>query len=310
METRANTLWGSETSPIGIVGVGKIGAAIARRLAASGFQLVLYNRTRPKANALATEIGATVVATPAEVARRCELILNVVSDWTAVQQVYSSKDGLLPASDHRSVFVELSTLGPALIGQLMELVSATDANLVDASITGRPAEIEQGQGLVMAGGSEAIITRATPVFEALGQVRHTGQIGTGATMKLVVNLMVFSTLCGLSEALVMAEQAGISRDMAYDLLLASPVNSKILQFRRMDFLEPETAAVKAALSLVTKDLDLITDLAEKNNAPIPQTRRTQEVFVAAEKAGFGIRDATAIAEFLRKYGDDFSNKRK
>jgi 3-hydroxyisobutyrate dehydrogenase/2-hydroxy-3-oxopropionate reductase len=302
--------WGSETSPIGIVGVGKIGAAIARRLAASGFQLVLYNRSRDKADALATEIGASVVAIPAEIARRCGLVLNVVSDWAAVQQVYSSSDGLLRASSHHSVFVELSTLGPALIDQLMDLVSATGANLIDASITGRPAEIEQGQGLVMAGGTEAIVARATPVFAALGQVRHAGQIGTGATMKLAVNLMVFATLCGLSEALVLAEQAGISREMAYDLLLASPVNSKILQLRRADFLEPEAATVKAALSLVTKDLDLIVNLAERNSTPIPQTRRTREVFVAAEKAGFGVRDATAIAEFLRKYGDEISSKRE
>jgi len=302
LETDA--LWGSETSPIGIVGIGKIGAAIARRLAASGFKLVLYNRSLGKAEALAAEIGASVAAIPADITRRCQLVLNVVADWAAVQQVYNSPNGLLRANDHGSVFVELTTLGPVLIGELMDLVSARKASLIDASITGRPAEIEQGHGLIMAGGPGAIVTRATPALAALGQVRHTGQTGTGATMKLVVNLMIFATLCGVSEALVLAEQAGISREMAYDLLLASPVNSKILQLRRSDFLEPETMSVKAALSLVTKDLDLIVDLAERNGAPIPQARRIRDVFAAAEKSGFGMRDATAVAEFLRNYGDE------
>lgn len=292
-------VWGSVSSPIGIVGIGKIGAEIARRITEAGHTTVLYNRSREKAEALGSEIGAKVAATLGDVASTCDLVLNVVTDWEAVQKIYTSPEGLLSACRQSSVFVELSTLGPALIGQLYEIVSESDANLVDATITGRPSDIAQGSGLIMAGGDTVTVDRLAPVLSAIGEVRHTGAIGSGSAMKLAVNLLLFSTLCGISEALNIAEKAGIDRGTAYDLLIASPLNSKVLQFRREDFVNPQSASIQAALGLVTKDLGLIADLAERNDALIPQTLRTRQIFAAAEAGGYGARDATAIAEFLR-----------
>jgi len=292
--------WGTEASPIGLAGVGKIGTEVARRLSSNGCKVVLYNRTRRKADALASEIGASVVDSPGELAASCGLVLSILSEWSAVQGVYHGPQGFLANSTKNSVFVELTTLGPTLMKQLAGWVSEAGASLVDASITGRPVDIANGHGLLMAGGEDEHITRLESLLSPIGAFRHTGVVGSGSAMKLVVNMMLFTTLESIAEALNLAEKSGVERDVAYDLLGLSPVSSKILQYRRDEILFPGAAPVQATLSTAAKDLELIVSLAKDAGAYIPQAMKVRDVFAAAEDAGFGPRDVTSIAEFMRR----------
>jgi 3-hydroxyisobutyrate dehydrogenase/2-hydroxy-3-oxopropionate reductase len=285
---------------VALVGTGNMGTAMARALARAGHTLIVHNRTRDRAAALAVELDARVADTPAEAAAAADVTLTMLADDAAVEAVYGGSDGLLEGARAGAVLVDLSTVAPDTLRSFAASATAIGVDLLDAPVSGSTASAEAGQLTLMVGGDADVLERARPALEPLAKaIVHVGPLGAGAAMKLAVNAVIFGLNEALAEGLVLAERAGIDRQVAYDVLAASAVGAPYLGYKRGAFLDPEGTPVTFALDLAAKDLRLITAFAAGLGVPVPQAEANLAQVLAASRGGSGGRDFSMVADELR-----------
>jgi len=285
---------------VAIVGTGRMGSAMARSLARAGHEVIVQNRTRSSCEALAGEIRARVVDTPAEAAAAADVAITMLADDTAVRSVFTGPDGLVEGAHEGGVLIDMSTALPDTIRSLAEAVRATGSGILDAPVSGSVSLAEAGTLTLMVGGEAADLERARPVLESLAKtIFHLGPLGAGAGMKLAVNAVIFGLNGALAEGLVLAEAAGVDRAVAYDVIAAGAAGAPYLGYKRAQFVDPETAPVAFTLALTEKDLRLITQTAEALGQPLPQTAVNLELIRAASTEGRAGRDFAAVADELR-----------
>lgn len=286
---------------VGFIGLGRMGQRMARNIARSGFELNVYNRTKAKTQEIAEAVGAHVRETPADVASSSDIVITMLADADAVDEVYRQRNGILDGIRPGTVAVDMGTTGPDAIRALARSVEAGGATLVDACVSGSVAFAESATLTVMVGGDAADVKRIEPVLHCMAtHIFHVGAVGAGATLKLAVNAVIYGLCVALSEGLVFAERAGIRRAMAYDVFAASAVAAPFVHYRRAEFERPGDTPVAFRLELAKKDMDLILALAESVGAPMPQGHANRAVLAAAMAAGFADQDVAATAEFLRR----------
>jgi 3-hydroxyisobutyrate dehydrogenase/2-hydroxy-3-oxopropionate reductase len=277
-----------------------MGSAMARALARAGHDVVVQNRTRDSAVALAEEIAARALTTPAEAAAAAEVTITMLADDGAVAETYLGANGLVKGAHAGGVLVDMSTVLPATIRSVEAAVRATGSGLLDAPVSGSVTLAEAGKLTVMVGGEERDLERARPVFDALAtSIFHLGGLGAGAAMKLAVNVVIFGLNGAVSEGLALAEAAGIDRAAAYDVIAAGAAGAPYLGYKRSAFLDPEGAGVAFSLDLAEKDLRLISATAEALGQPLPQTAVNLETIRAASSGERGARDFATVAAELR-----------
>jgi 3-hydroxyisobutyrate dehydrogenase/2-hydroxy-3-oxopropionate reductase len=285
---------------IAIVGTGRMGSAMARALARAGHDVIVQNRTRSSCEALAGEIRARVVDTPAQAAAAADVAITMLADDTAVRSVFTGPDGLVEGAHQGGVLIDMSTVLPDTIRSLAEAVRATGSGILDAPVSGSVSLAEAGALTLMVGGEAADLERARPVLEGLAKtIFHLGPLGAGAGMKLAVNAVIFGLNGALAEGLVLAEAVGVDRAVAYDVIAAGAAGAPYLGYKRAQFVDPETAPVAFTLALTEKDLRLITQTAEALGQPLPQTAVNLELIRAASTGGRAGRDFAAVADELR-----------
>ncbi len=206
------------TSPavrrVAVLGTGKMGSAIATRVSESGFAIVLWNRTRSKAEALG--IG-TVADTAAAAARDADIVISSLTGPDAVLAAYLGPDGALTAGSGKH-FVEMSTAGADLVSDLAAHVTAAGGTLVDAPILGAPPEVRAGEAAILVGGADEDVAPASAVLSALGTVRYVGALGSAARLKLVANSMLADVVLWAAELQVAGEGAGLEPDDVFWVL--------------------------------------------------------------------------------------------
>ncbi len=285
---------------VAIVGTGRMGSAMARALARAGHDVIVQNRSRSSCEALAGEIRARVVDTPAEAAAAADVAITMLADDMAVRSVFTGPDGLVEGAREGGVLVDMSTVLPDTIRAVAEAVRATGSGLLDAPVSGSVSLAEAGTLTLMVGGETVDLERARPVLESLAKtIFHLGPLGAGAGMKLAVNAVIFGLNGALAEGLVLAEAAGVDRAVAYDVIAAGAAGAPYLGYKRAQFVDPETAPVAFTLALTEKDLRLITQTAEALGQPLPQTAVNLELIRAASTEGRAGRDFAAVADELR-----------
>jgi 3-hydroxyisobutyrate dehydrogenase-like beta-hydroxyacid dehydrogenase len=285
---------------VAIVGTGRMGSAMARALTRAGHDVVVQNRSPERATALATEIGAESVTTPAEAAAAADVTITMLADDAAVRSVFDGPDGLVAGAHSGAILVDMSTVLPDTIRSVAEAVRATGAGILDAPVSGSVGLAETGGLTLMVGGDAADLERARPALESLAKVIfHLGPLGAGAVMKLAVNTVIFGLNGALAEGLVLAEAAGIGRSLAYDVLAASAAGAPFVGYKRAAFLEPEDTPVAFALELAAKDLRLISAMADSVGQPLPQTGTNIELIRSAAAGGRADRDLATVAGELR-----------
>jgi 3-hydroxyisobutyrate dehydrogenase/2-hydroxy-3-oxopropionate reductase len=285
---------------VAVVGGGRMGGAMVGTLRRAGTEVVVFNRTRAKAEAVAAATGAGVAATAAEAAAGADVVISSLADDAAVTDAYGGPDGVAAGLRPGTVVLESSTIDPRTVRQLRPLVEEREASLLDAPVSGSVPLVERGELTVMVGGDAAALERARPVLDTLAKnVFHVGELGAGATMKLVVNASLHGLNLALSEGLVLAEKAGVARTAAYEVLAASAVAAPYVHYKRTAFERPEETPVAFSLDLAAKDLDLALALAERAGARLEQAATNRQVVRAAIAAGLGGADLSALAVFLR-----------
>lgn len=291
----------TEPLRVAVIGTGRMGSAMVGRLSGAGHHVTVWNRTRERAEAVAQRHAAAVAPTPREAVHGVAVVVVSLADDAAVRAAYGGPDGLVAGLAAGQVVADTSTVDPNTLRGLEAGVTATGAALLDTPVSGSVSTVEAGALLVMAGGDAAALERARPALDAIAtRVVHLGPLGAGATMKLVVNAMVHALDVALSEALVLAERAGVEREAAYDVIAASAVGAPFVAYKREAFLRPDEAPVAFALDLVAKDLALADALAARVGAPVQQLAVNRQVVGQAIEAGLGQADLSAVATLLRR----------
>ena len=285
---------------VAVVGTGRMGAAMAVRLAAAGHPLVVYNRSRDRATAVAATTGAAVMGTAREAAAAVDVVLVSLADDAAMAATYEGADGLAAGVRPDAVVLETSTVHPDTVRALAPLVEQRSAVLLDAPVSGSVPVVERGQLTFMVGGDGGALDRVRPILDHLAaRIFHLGGQGAGATMKLAVNAIVHALNQALSEALVLAEKAGVAREDAYEVFAASAIAAPFVLYKRDAFERPDETPTAFMLDLVAKDLALIDELAGSVGARMDQMDTNRRIVQEALAAGFGHRDLSAIAVLLR-----------
>jgi 3-hydroxyisobutyrate dehydrogenase-like beta-hydroxyacid dehydrogenase len=291
------------TSHVAVLGAGNMAGAMVGTLRRAGFDVVVWNRTESRAQAVSEAHGATVASTAGSAVSDSDVVLSSLADDEAVLATYLGDEGAAGASGPDHVVLEMSTIAPDTVRRVGEAVTETGAAFLDAPVSGSVPTVEKGELTIMVGGDAAALERARPVLDALAaKVFHVGELGAGATVKLAVNALVHAIDVGLSEALVLAEKAGVDRSAAYDVFAGGAAAAPFVLYKRAAFEDPEHAQLTFTLDLMAKDLDLILSLAREVGAPMGQAERNRELVERAIGAGFSGRDLSAVAEYLRRSG--------
>jgi 3-hydroxyisobutyrate dehydrogenase-like beta-hydroxyacid dehydrogenase len=277
---------------VAILGTGKMGGAMARRLKAAGHDLTLWNRTRERAEALG---AGKVAATPAEAAENAEVVLSILTDGDAVRAAYLGEGGAAKAARGK-VFVEMSTAGPDISAQIAPQVEKAGSQYVEAPVLGSVPAVEAGTLIVLAAGEKSAIERARPVLQELGEVRHSGALGSAAKLKLVSNTMVAGVTALAAELLSAGRSADLNVDDVFAML--SRV-SPYLNTRRAGLVEHRYEPVTFALRDALKDLRLATELYKRTGATTPLANETKELYEQAARSA-GDLDMSAIATVYEK----------
>ena len=282
---------------VAVLGAGRMGAAMAVRLVDQGHSVVLWNRTRARADAVAASTPLVdVEERPEDAVRGCEFVLAMLADGEATRTVLLDPT-VLEALDPACVVVDHATSGPVVARALASSLSGRGIRFLDAPVSGSIPAVQAGTLLVMASGAAEDVERAMPVLEALARrVVRVGDAGAGQVMKLAVNLVLHDLNAALAEALQLAEAADISREDAYTVFQESVVGAPYVQYKRAAFLDPETP-VAMSLSLVEKDLGLVTEQARALERSAPVTEAVLRAVHAAVEAGFGARDMADLSRY-------------
>lgn len=281
---------------LALLGTGRMGAAMASRLVGAGHQLVVWNRTTDKAVALADRLGPMVhvAPDPATAVAGCEFVLSVFADGVTTCAVLLDA---IPVGTwlRGAVVCDLATGGLDATRALSAGLGAVGIGFVDAPVSGSVPAVLAGEILVMASGDEDDVAMLSPVLGAFAhKIIFVGPAGSRQIMKLSVNLVVHGLNAVVSEALQLAENAGIIRKNAYDVLQESVVAAPFVKYKRAAFLD-ESEPVAMSLNLVHKDLALIAALAARVGSPAPVTASVVRAVGDAVDAGMGAFDMAALS---------------
>jgi 3-hydroxyisobutyrate dehydrogenase-like beta-hydroxyacid dehydrogenase len=277
---------------VAVLGTGRTGSALARRLADAGAEVTLWDRTPDRASALGL---GRVAASPAEAAREADFVISSLTGPEAVRATYLGPAGVLAAA-HGQLFIEMSTAGPEVEAEIRPSIAAAGAHLVDATIVGAPPIVERGEAAILIGGESADVERARPILEHLGAVRHVGPAGNGARLKLVANSMLALVTAGAAELQHAGESAGLDPGDVF-WILERMVPS--LEVRRPAYVEGELQPTMFALHDLRKDLDLALELFHAEDSPVPLTALAREV-VGLALGDFSDHDIAAIVQLYRR----------
>lgn len=283
---------------VGFVGLGRMGAPMAANVADAGFDLVVWNRSIARAEQVAAKTNATVCATPRELAERCDVVITMLADDAASEQVHVGEAGLFAAVGGAHHFVAMGTLSPRHVSELA--AQAGDRVVLDAPVSGSVDAARDAELMIMVGADDAAIEPIRPVLAAMGrEILCLGSVGRGATMKLAINMLIHGLNQTLAEALTLAEAVGIDPADAYRAIEESAAAAPVIRYRKALYLHEAANPVSFALSLARKDVALAVELAAEFDVAVPQTQLNLDQLTAAERAGYGERDMASLVHYTR-----------
>jgi 3-hydroxyisobutyrate dehydrogenase-like beta-hydroxyacid dehydrogenase len=279
---------------IGFLGLGLMGTPMARRLVGAGHDVTVWNRTAEKAEAIE---GATAATTPAEAATGRDVVITMLTDRAALEDVLFGDDGAASSLADGDLLVDMSTIGRDAVLDIATRLPDGVA-LVDAPVAGSTPRAEAGELRIMAGGSEEAYERARPVLEVLGTPARVGDVGAGAAMKLVSNSTLGAILVGVGEGLALGDALGLDRAAVLDALERSYLGGMV-QVKR-EALDAREFPPQFKLSLMAKDLRLVAEAAAAAGRTLPGSAVALQAFDDAERAGRGDEDYSAVVDQIER----------
>ena len=284
---------------IGVCGTGRMGSSIAQRLMSVGHEVAVWNRSLAKTKPL-TDAGAKLFASPAELVAGCEVIIVMLLNDAASEAVYREPNGILKSKLAGKLVIDMSTVHPDTMTSNGSSVLQQGAAFVECPVGGSTGPAKEGKLFGLVGGAKADLTRAMPVLEQLcRRTEHVGALGSGATMKLAINLPLLVYWQALGEALTICKPLNLSADRLIDILSDTAGTPTAMKGRGAAIAKVlggspmgETAF---GVSAAKKDLATAVQFGASIHAELPVTKSALACFEEAEAAGLGDADATAVS---------------
>jgi 3-hydroxyisobutyrate dehydrogenase len=289
-----------KSSRIGFVGVGRMGANMARRLHELGHPVVaIYDMDAAKASQLAQELGSKAVEKLSDVTALCDVIFTVVTDDAAMKAIFFGPDNLF-ADAKGKLFVNCATINPAVHVEIEKTGEQLGADVVEAPMASSLTHAREGKLYMMLGGSKAGYLRAEPILQDLTvSVRYVGGSGKAAELKALVNMVMNINTAGLAEGLGLAEALGLDLRLVRDIFSQTGANSRVLETDGPDMLEREHSTFFSA-SHAAKDSGIALELAKQQGLYLPLVEASKRQFDQMVKVGLGEIDKSGISELTFK----------
>lgn len=276
-----------------------LGRAVATRLLKSGYQLTVYNRTREKADQLKT-LGAVVVDSPKDVAKSSDLVITIVKDAQAVEDVSFGKNGIMDGKHDGLVIADMSTINPVSSRDIAKKYMEKEIPMLDTPVMGGPIQAENGELVVMVGGNKIVYENHKKIFDVIGnKTFYLGANGSGHAMKLAMNLQIAMLALSLSESITLVRGAGLDPEIFLEILNSTYFKTGMSVNKGPKMIKGDFKPT-FTLKMMKKDLDTANQAAEKFNLDLPMTTLANKLYQDAMDNGFGDLDYTGILEFVKK----------
>jgi 3-hydroxyisobutyrate dehydrogenase-like beta-hydroxyacid dehydrogenase len=280
---------------VGLIGLGNMGTAIAERVLEAGYPLVVQNRSLEKA-APYVDRGATLADTPTELAEEVDVVLTSLADDEAFEHV---AEKVLAAAHPASVLVDLSTVSPAASARVASLADEASVDYLRAPVSGNPSVVRAGNLTLIVSGPREALDRVEPVLRAIGPAIHyVGDAEQARVVKLAINLMIAGLAELISEALVLGEMSGVSREALLEVMGSSAVGAPFVKYKTEPLLADDFSATFTT-ALMEKDIDLVLDAARQSEVELPLAQHLKALLRAAVEAGYADDDFMALYLHLR-----------
>lgn len=282
---------------VGFIGLGTMGQAIVERLLAAGYTVFGHNRTKAKAAAL-LDAGMHWADSPKAATEKSDVVFSMVANDTALQAITTAENGVLAGLKAAQVYADMSTVSPELVRDLANQAEQRGGVMLDAPVSGSPVTVRAGKLAFMVAGDAASFAAIKPILLDIGtKATFLGANGNAAIMKIALNLSIPVQLLALYEGLILAEKAGIAREVALEVMLTSAIASPALQYRAPFALGlPDEPLFD--VSGQGKDLALALELGRKLHVPLPTAAATEPILNATKAAGLAGEDVAAIFNVL------------
>ncbi|MBV9165013.1 MAG: NAD(P)-dependent oxidoreductase [Solirubrobacterales bacterium] len=282
------------TQRIAFIGLGNMGAGMAERLAESGYQLAVYNRTTEKAEG-AARLGARIAESPADAAREADVVMLSLANQDVVRAMLYRDDGVLRTLPKGGYIVDMSTVSPEFCLETAEKAKQAGYRALEASVYGAPFHARSGELRVMVGGEERDFKEIAAILRTVAkQVTLMGPSGMGATMKIVLNMLMGIQMPALAEAVVFGERAGLERRKMLEAINGTGYSSPVMNLRCPMMAERRFEPPMFRLSLMRKDMMLVLERCQQLGIPMPVSESAYAALTAATAQGLGDLDVAAI----------------
>lgn len=284
---------------VGFIGLGLMGRPMVANLLKAGFPIVVWNRTASRAEELVKQ-GARLAGSPKEAAETADVLITILSDPPALEEVLWGDSGALQALRRGSTYLDSSTVSPALARRIATACTERGIKFLDAPVTGGTWGAEKGELIFMVGGEASSLSGVEPVLGAMGKRWfHLGGHGAGQTIKLAMNMILALQVHALAEALALVKGAGLQGEKLVEVLQSSMARAAVLDVKAPMLLKREYAP-SFPLRLMHKDLGLALDLANQVGVALPATAAAREIYSAVKGAAKEDLDYAAVGRFWER----------
>jgi 3-hydroxyisobutyrate dehydrogenase len=278
---------------VAVLGTGTMGAPMARNLLRAGFEVRVWNRTPAKAQELAAD-GAEIAPVPAVAAAGADVVITMLANGAAAEQVMTGQDGVLPALGPHAVWVQMSTVGVDWTNRLAAIAARYGATFVDAPVSGSSQPAEDGQLVIIASGAGQARSRLEPVFDVLGrQTLWLQRPGDGSRLKLALNNWLAVLAEGMAESLALASAVGLDPHLFISTVAGGPLGSAYATAKGNAMLDADFVP-GFPLRHAAKDATLAADAAQREGVELPLTRALLHRWQRAIERGHGADDVASI----------------
>ncbi|MEY2466544.1 MAG: 3-hydroxyisobutyrate dehydrogenase [Verrucomicrobiota bacterium] len=286
---------------IGFIGLGIMGSRMAGNLQKHGHSLVVFNRTREKADPLVAQ-GARWADSPAALASEVEVIFTMLAHPGAVEEAALGKDGFLSHLGPDQMWIDCSTVNPSFSRRMAAEAQARGIRFVGAPVSGSKGQAALAKLTFLAGGDATDLETCRPLLECMGtRIIHCGGPGMGASLKMVMNQLLGTVMAAFAEGLVLGESLGLSREVLFAALLGGPAAAPFLAIKRERIESGDYESADFPLRWLQKDLHLVAMSAYETGVAMPLTNVAKEIYRFAIREGHGSEDFSAIYEYLAQH---------
>ena len=284
---------------VGVIGLGLMGRPMSMNILKAGYPLTVWNRTASRADELVAA-GARLAESPREVASRSDFLITMVSDPPALEEVLWGPNGAMPALKRGSLYIDSSTVSPALARKIAAACAEREVKFLDAPVTGGDWGARKGELVFMIGGDAETLEEAEPLIGVMGKKWfHLGPHGAGQTIKLAMNAILALEVSALAEAIALVTGAGLEAEKLVEVMQSSMARSGVLDVKAPNLLKGEYQP-SFPLRLMHKDLSLALELANQLGVPLPSTAAARETYSAVRGRSQEDLDYSAVMKFWKR----------